>query len=456
MSQLTPSHFLTSVLISSILLLCIISCQEDVPLIDLDIVSEIVVNDNGNEGNGSDIEVNFRKQPNSEDVGRYRVFVLKDNGSTSFDVNAALDVNQPAYIEAQASDVFPLRGIKLSSQTTDVDGELINENTSYRIAVASLPKNEETHSAVLNIATSNFQLSVNNQVNDQSREMSAGAGSLIVDNEDNLIMADYNIIEDLSNTPGRVSQMQLIRPDGQTIAFKNELPLLGGNFYDQKGNFYQSILANGEILKIDSEGNQTFIEIDSRGFENPDGLYVDESDNIFVVDSDIGKLIKIDPNGETLEIADVSGNPRGITRDDEGNFYVSMNNEDGRIVKIDPFGNTTTFAHVPTFVPPSYQLEFIMWVGYIQYFENNLYVAGMSTDKIYKIDMAGNVSVFAGSGTRLLPRGGANTAHFNRPIGLAFSNDGSQLFVSGCLDIAPQHTQASSPSKVYAIELLEE
>ena len=68
--------------------------------------------------------------------------------------------------------------------------------------------------------------------------------------------------------------------------------------------------------------------------------------------------------------------------------------------------------------------------------------------------MAGEVSVFAGSGNRGIPRGGSLTANLNRPMGLVFSNDGKYLYFSACTDITPTHTQASYPSKVLRIALV--
>ncbi|MEM1325959.1 MAG: hypothetical protein AAGI23_08400 [Bacteroidota bacterium] len=59
------------------------------------------------------------------------------------------------------------------------------------------------------------------------------------------------------------------------------------------------------------------------------------------------------------------------------------------------------------------------------------------------------------SGQRGISRGDALTTDLNRPIGLAFSNDGRSLFVSGCTDLVPQHTQASTPAKIWEVKLVE-
>ena len=159
------------------------------------------------------------------------------------------------------------------------------------------------------------------------------------------------------------------------------------------------------------------------------------------------------PDGTSTRVTTVEPGVRGITGDEAGNLYVTVNREAGKVMRIAPNGVVSIFAQVPTFVPSDYGLPFIMWVGYLTYHQGDLYVAGTSTHRIYKVDGSGEVSVFAGSGVRLLPSGDALTANFNRPMGLAFSADGTRLFISSCMDTAPNHVQASAPSRIYQIEL---
>jgi len=139
----------------------------------------------------------------------------------------------------------------------------------------------------------------------------------------------------------------------------------------------------------------------------------------------------------------------------EGNLYVSHNSEDGIISKIDAIGEVSQFATIPVKRPENYDQEFLQWLGYLQYHEGDLYAAAMSTDRIYKVDQNGEVSVFAGSGERGIPRGGILTADLNRPIGLSFNQDGSILYVCGSSDTNPVHTQSSQPAAIWKIELVD-
>ena len=97
-----------------------------------------------------------------------------------------------------------------------------------------------------------------------------------------------------------------------------------------------------------------------------------------------------------------------------------------------------------------------MWVGHITYYNSNLYVCGMSTDRVYKVTMVGKVEVFAGSGERGIPRGGALTAKLNRPYGFAWNPNGTKLYISGSGDVTPQHVQGSLPGKIWVINIAED
>ena len=342
----------------------------------------------------------------------------------------------------------------MSADAIDSDGDEISEGQPYRFAVLTIPKNRDTWNPSLEFSAQDLILSQNNQVKDFSSQLSLGSGSLAIDQDGKLAMATYDIIGDLSPDWEIESALYRFNLSGSFIELAIPFRLMGGNAFNSKNILFQSIISTGEVLMI--EGSN-LIPMETSGFPitNPDGIYIDANDMIFLVDHKNGNVVKVDQNGVAELYATADFNARGITGDDKGNIYVSINDEEGKIIKIDPQREVSVFANVPTFVPDSYLLEFIMWVGYLTYHDQNLYVAGLSTHRIYRIDMQGNVSVFAGTGTKLLPKGGALTAHFNRPMGLAFSQDGKSLFVSGCLDVVPQHVQSSTPSKVYEIQIVE-
>ena len=206
------------------------------------------------------------------------------------------------------------------------------------------------------------------------------------------------------------------------------------------------ITENGDTRRVKPSGTQ---------LSHPDGIYVDKQGNVFITNQRSGNLIKVDPSGVATIFAALGNRPKGITADEDGNLYVSHNHESGRISKITPDGQVTTLASIPTYKDEAYILEYLMWVGYLTYHEGFLYVAGMSTDRIYQVSLAGEVKVFAGSGQRGVPRGDASRANLNRPLGLAFSEDGQTLYISGCTDNTPSHTQYTTPGKVWKMELVD-
>ena len=67
-----------------ILMLLLFSCgpgQDPEPVRS---VSKIQIEDNGNSGNGSDIEINFREPSSTDDIKEYRVLVMKAGAAETY------------------------------------------------------------------------------------------------------------------------------------------------------------------------------------------------------------------------------------------------------------------------------------------------------------------------------------------------------------------------------------
>ena len=207
-------------------------------------------------------------------------------------------------------------------------------------------------------------------------------------------------------------------------------------------------------MKFSSDGSIEKLQIEGINLDEPTGVYVDLKGDIYVADRATGLIYKIDNNLQAIIFADVGEGVLGITGDGQGNLFASINTQSGEIKRVGFDGKVNTLAMVPTYVPPNYLVPFISWVGHLTYHREKLYVAGTSTHQIYTVSLDGQVEIFAGTGDKQIPYGDILTADFNRPLGLVFSADGSRLFVSGCEDTVPQHTQASYPSRVYVIDLV--
>ena len=431
---------------------CNNSDVDPVPLIP---VQDIIVSDNSNSGNTSDIEVNFTKPISTDNIREYRVFLVKSELLDDVNEENIEALTSDRYASALPGNVFPLQGIRFPVNTLDYHGKAVTIEDSYQVGVVSISMNPELYSNVLQYAEEEFQLTNNNIISDYSDEMQAGAGSLIIDGEGVLFMADYDVIALIANDTTMNHAVQRIDASGSVTEFTSPLKLLTGNAFDSNFNMFQSKYFNGDVIVINPGGGITEVNIPDIVLDKADGIYVDNNDNVYIADPSSGFIYRIPTGGTVESFSFVRNNPRGITGDDEGNLYVSHNHEEGFISKILPDGTVETIANLPTFVPPTYQLDFHMWLGYITFHEGFLYVAGTSTHQIFKVGLDGEVEIFAGSGERGIPRGDTRTANLNRPMGLVFSNDGSKLFISCSTDTTPQHTQYSRPSQVIKVELVE-
>lgn len=201
------------------------ACSESVeeePLQSLANISEIRVLDNNNNGDASDIEVNFKKQTEAND----RI-------SSSFDRTTPQksNLNERALTE----DIFTVQGLVLSSNFTDTDGYKITDQESYIVSVLSIPKNKELFSEAFLKTTRPFQIKNHTQPSE------VGMGSLTIDGSNNLYMATNNIISEINGYAEPDYPVFIISPEGEARAYSQPLSVLGGIDIDSEGNLYHSI-----------------------------------------------------------------------------------------------------------------------------------------------------------------------------------------------------------------------
>ena len=129
------------------------------------------------------------------------------------------------------------------------------------------------------------------------------------------------------------------------------------------------------------------------------------------------------------------GAPVKATWDSNGNVYVT-DSDNFAIRKIDTAGNVSTFAGTgqPGFVNgPGAQAQFRITTGILfNPADNCLYVADSENNVIRRIDMAGNVSTYAGTGVAGLTNGSLSQSQFASPTDLAISS--GYMFVSDTLN----------------------
>ncbi|MBS1599378.1 MAG: SMP-30/gluconolactonase/LRE family protein [Bacteroidetes bacterium] len=223
-----------------------------------------------------------------------------------------------------------------------------------------------------------------------------------------------------------------------------------GNLYiaDEENNMIREITASGNVITLAGTGTAGYKDgaAASAQFNFPEGIVVDANNNLFVADGHNNVIRKINlSSGEVSTYAGtgVAGfdngavasatfnDPYGLAIDPSGNIYVAdiLNNSIRKIsvstgmvstyAGTGAKGLTNGAAASATFYYP---------LGCTFDSGGNLYVADTYNNVIREVSASGNVTTLAGSGVQGLADGPAATATFNFPIGILVN--GSAIFVA--------------------------
>lgn len=270
-----------------------------------------------------------------------------------------------------------------------------------------------------------------------------GSGGLELDSRGNLYIANFG--RDLSNADG--TQVWRLDKLGELNLFAAGLQGASGNVFDSQGNLYQSNISGGYISKITPAGIVSTYA--SQGISAPVGVSIDEDNNLYICNcaGNFGNTIrKVSTNGNSTLFS--SGSlfrcPNGITRDAEGNLYVS-NFSNGNVIKVTPNGSASHFATIPGGSN-----------GHIIYSQadNILYVASHGSSRIYRLSLNGIATPIAGTGVRGNTDGPATSASFSRPNGLAITKSGDTLYVNSSIPITDNPATNARPLNPSVVRLL--
>ena len=180
------------------------------------------------------------------------------------------------------------------------------------------------------------------------------------------------------------------------------------------GNIYVADTRNHRIRKITSSGVVTTLAgsgsvgaANGQGvaasFETPTGVAVDSSENVYVADWGNALIRKIDTAGNVTTLANIPGAsaPQDVAIDTSGNVYAVSNVTPCIVFKITPSGTVTTLAGSTTSGNVDGQgtaAKFDEPTGIAVDTEGNVYVADSANNRIRKITPSGVVTTIAGVG----------------------------------------------------------
>lgn len=210
----------------------------------------------------------------------------------------------------------------------------------------------------------------------------------------------------------------------ELVEVANDLTGPLGNVVDNKGNIYVNNgndFVNADILKIAKDGTQSIIAtID--GF--PSGMAIDQSNNLYISNFVSPTIHKVTSEGEVSVFANDArlAGCVGVDFDNNGNL-IAGNYLNGEIFSVNMDGEVEFIGAIPKVVD-----NFVL--GYLTFFKGFIYATAIGENLIYKISLAGDVSVFAGNGEPASIDGPLLDASFNVPNGITVDSNRKTLYIS--------------------------
>nr|WP_281363438.1 copper amine oxidase N-terminal domain-containing protein [Paenibacillus lemnae] len=125
----------------------------------VDAVSNVRATDVSNFGDGRDLSVSFTRAASENNISTYRVFVVKTQNASGFNLNTAKSLPSTSYTNvSRTSSGSTTLSLNLGSSARDTSGELIRSGVPYTVYVMSVSSNENTMPSKLSSPSSSLTL----------------------------------------------------------------------------------------------------------------------------------------------------------------------------------------------------------------------------------------------------------------------------------------------------------
>lgn len=410
--------------------------EEEEPIPSISEPRFLDIRDVGNSGDATDLELSFIKPTDLTWIEEFRIFLIKSTNAAAFDSTQAIQESDfLSFNRSNSSEQF-----EFPESFLDTDGDQIQEGVSYTCFVMSIGTDDSGLGGALSDHSAEITLEHKSYVRTLVAGIPAGTGGMDVDVDGNIYMANFGTALGSNGTPG--SNVYLVTTDGQFSVFAAGLNGASGNDFDNEGNLYQSNIAGGTVSKISPDGTvATF----ASGFSAPVGIAFDGIEYLYVCNCGNNSISKVDLTGTTVSVINSSllNCPNGIDMDSEGNLYIA-NFSSSDLVKITPNEEVSSFATMPG-----------NNMGHLLLRGDDIYVVGRGNNKIFKVSNRGVVETFAGTGSRGLDNGSLEQATFSLPNDIAFSPDGTKMYVNDVARLDDSSGLLLNPVAIRVIEIVE-
>jgi len=226
---------------------------------------------------------------------------------------------------------------------------------------------------------------------------------------------------------------------------------------DASGNIYIADAGNNVIRKITAGTVSTLAGSDSTGmadgppatatFFGPAGVTLDAANNVYVADAGNNLIRMVSPAGNVTTLAGLNGefsNPTGVAINSSGTLFVA-NYLGNNILQVNSAGVVNPFAgngqpgsvNGPAAAAGFYFPNSVATDG-----AGNVYVSDEVNNLIRKITPGGTVSTLAGSGVAGAADSTGTAASFNGPAGLAVDASGNVYVADSNNNLIRKITQA--------------